>query len=69
VLLNQPEQFATTVTEKLLMYALGRTLDYYDAPAVRKIVHDAAPNNYRWSSLISGIINSTPFQMRRSAEP
>jgi len=45
VLLRQPEQFATTVTEKLLTYALGRTVDYYDAPTVRKIVRDAAPND------------------------
>jgi mono/diheme cytochrome c family protein len=68
VLLRQPEQFSTVVTEKLLTYALGRQIDYYDAPAVRKIVREAAPN-YRWSSLIYGIINSTPFQMRRSPEP
>ena len=69
MLLRKPEQFATTVTEKLLMYALGQRLDYYDAPAVRKIVRDAAPDNYRWSALITGIIESTPFQMRRPPEP
>jgi Protein of unknown function (DUF1585)/Protein of unknown function (DUF1588) len=66
---SKPELFTTVVTEKLLTYALGRRLEYYDEPAIRKIVRDAAPNDYRWSSLISGIIHSTPFQMRRSPEP
>jgi mono/diheme cytochrome c family protein len=69
VLLSKPEQFVTTVTEKFLTYALGRGIEYYDAPAVRKIVRDAAATNYRWSSLITGIVNSNPFQMRRSREP
>ena len=66
-LLHDPERFATTVTEKLLTYALGRGLGYYDAPAVRAITRDAAENDYSFSSLIIGIINSTPFQMRRSS--
>jgi len=66
VLLSKPEQFVTTVTEKLLTYALGRGVEYYDAPAVRKILREAAPSNYRWSSIILGIVNSAPFQMRRS---
>ena len=52
LLLEQPDQFPRTVTEKLLAYALGRRLDYYDRPAVRKIVRDAAASDYRWSSLI-----------------
>ena len=64
--LNRPELFVSTTTEKLLTYALGRGLDYYDAPAVRKIVRDAHNNDFRFSSLIVGIVNSTPFQMRRS---
>ena len=68
VLLSKPEQFVSTVTEKLLTYSLGRGLDYYDAPAVRRIVREAALNEYRWSSLILGIVKSTPFQMRRSRE-
>jgi uncharacterized protein DUF1592/uncharacterized protein DUF1588/uncharacterized protein DUF1585/uncharacterized protein DUF1587/uncharacterized protein DUF1595/cytochrome c len=68
VLLRQPDQFVATVTEKMLSYSLGRRVEYYDAPAVRKIVRDAAPNGYRWSSIILGIIKSTPFQMRRSSE-
>jgi mono/diheme cytochrome c family protein len=66
LLLSQPEQFPRTVTEKLLSYALGRRLEYSDEPAVRKIVRDAAAGNYRWSSLILGIVESPPFLMRRS---
>jgi mono/diheme cytochrome c family protein len=62
----QKEQFVRAVTEKLLTYALGRGLEYYDAPAIRKIVRGAAADNYRWSSLIEGIVNSAPFQMRRA---
>jgi hypothetical protein len=66
ILLSRREQFVTTFTERLLTYALGRGVEYYDQPAVRKIVRGAAPGDYRWSSLISGIVQSTPFQMRRS---
>jgi len=65
-LLNRPEIFAGVLTEKLLTYALGRGLEYYDMPAVRKILRDAQADNYRFSSIIFGIVNSTPFQMRRS---
>ena len=54
------------MTEKLLAYALGRRLDYYDRPAVRQIVRDAAAHDYRWSSLILGIVNSPTFLMRGS---
>jgi hypothetical protein len=61
LLLNQPEQFPRTVTEKLMAYALGRRLEYYDKPAVRKIVRDAAAQQYRWSSLIMGIVESPAF--------
>jgi hypothetical protein len=68
VLLEHREQYLRTLTEKLLTYALGREPEYYDAPAIRKIVRDAAPGEYRWSSLILQVIKSTPFQMRRSAE-
>ena len=67
-LLSRRDQFAGTVTTKLLAYALGRGLEYYDAPTVRRILRDAAPNEYRWSSLILGIVKSTPFLMRRSAQ-
>ncbi|MCU1335736.1 MAG: hypothetical protein JWO19_1317 [Bryobacterales bacterium] len=65
-LLKEPEQFPRTVTEKLMAYALGRRLEYYDQPAVRKIVHDAAAKQYRWSSLIVGIVDSPGFLMRTS---
>jgi hypothetical protein len=67
-LLNRPEQLVHTVTEKMLVYALGRGLEYYDGAAVRKIIKEARDDDYRWSSLILGIVNSIPFQMRRSAE-
>jgi len=66
ILLKHPDQFATVVIEKLLTYALGRGIEYYDEPAVRKIVRASAPTDYRWSSLILGIVRSEPFQMRRS---
>ena len=65
-LLSRPELFVTTTTEKLLTYALGRGLEYYDDAAVRKIVGEARDRDYRFSSIILGIVNSTPFQMRRS---
>jgi hypothetical protein len=57
------EDFARTLTAKLLAYAIGRGIEYYDQPAVRKIARDAAANDYRWSSIIAGIVNSTPFTM------
>jgi hypothetical protein len=65
ILLSKREQFVATVTEKLLTYGLGRGIEYYDMPAIRKIVRDAAPGEYRWSSIILGITRSTPFQMRK----
>jgi cytochrome c5 len=66
-LLRRPELFAATMTEKLLTFALGRGVEYYDAPAVRKIVREAQPGGYRFSSLVLGIVKSAPFQMRRSS--
>lgn len=66
-LLKQPEKFAGTVTEKLMIYALGRGLAYYDMPTIRTIVRESARNNYRFSSLIVGVVKSTPFQMRVKA--
>jgi hypothetical protein len=59
------DEFVTTVTEKLLTYALGRGLETYDAPAVRAIMREAAKDNYRLPALISAVINSKPFQMRK----
>ena len=66
LLLDQPDQFPRTVTEKLLAYALGRRLEYYDRPTVRTIVRDAATHDYRWSALILGIVESPAFLMRAS---
>ena len=66
VLLSQPERFVTTVTEKLMTYALGRGVESYDMPAIRRIVRDAAPGGYTLSALVSGVITSVPFQMRRA---
>ena len=60
------DRFVATLTEKMLTYALGRGLEYYDAPSVRAIVRDAAGEDYRFTSLIRGIVQSAPFQMRRS---
>ena len=63
--LNRPELFVTTLTEKLLTYGLGRGLEHYDAPAVRAITRTARAKDYRFSSVVLGIVNSTPFRMRR----
>ncbi len=64
--LSRPDLFVTTMTEKLMTYALGRGLEYYDAPAVRDITRSAKARDYRFSSVVLGIVNSTPFVMRRS---
>ena len=66
VLLERSEQFVETVTEKLLTYALGRGIEHYDRPVIRAIVRAAAADDYRWSSLLLGIVESTPFRMRRT---
>jgi hypothetical protein len=66
ILLNKKDQFVTTATERLLTYALGRGVEPFDMPAIRRIVRDAAVGDYRWSSLILGIVKSVPFQMRRA---
>ena len=68
ILRTHADDFLTTVTEKLLTYALGRGLDAADAPAVRRIKRDAAPANYRFASLVQGIVRSTPFQMRMAQD-
>ena len=65
-LVRKPEMFVSTLVEKLLTYSLGRVFEHYDAPSVRKVVHDSRAENYRFSSLIVGIVESKPFQMRRS---
>ena len=68
-LVEKPERFATTMAERLLTYALGRGLEPYDAPAVRKIVSTAAADDYRIQSLIVGVARSYPFVMRRASSP
>ena len=64
VILGHPDQFVRTMTEMLLTYGLGRGLEDYDMPVVRSIVRDAAGKNYKFSSLVLGIVKSVPFQMR-----
>jgi len=66
VLLSRKDQFIRTVTERLLTYALGRGVEPTDMPAIRKIIRNAASNDYRWSSLIMRVVTSVPFQMRRA---
>jgi Protein of unknown function (DUF1592)/Protein of unknown function (DUF1588)/Protein of unknown function (DUF1585)/Protein of unknown function (DUF1587)/Protein of unknown function (DUF1595)/Planctomycete cytochrome C len=66
-LLSRPENFVSTLTTKLMIYALGRGLDARDMPQMRAIVHDAARNDYRFSSLILGVVRSTPFRMNTAA--
>ena len=63
---RRPELFASTLAEKLMVFALGRGLEASDAPAIRRIVRDAAANDFRFSTLILGVVQSTPFTMRRS---
>jgi mono/diheme cytochrome c family protein len=65
-LLRKPELFVGTLTEKLMTYALGRGLEYYDAASVREIVHNARAQDHRFSSLVLGIVSSDPFMMRMS---
>src|SRR6185369_7432283 len=65
-LASQRDAFLNTLTERLLTYALGRGVEYFDMPAVRQIVRGAGTSDYRWSALVLGIVKSTPFQMRRA---
>ncbi|HLI84381.1 MAG TPA: DUF1592 domain-containing protein [Bryobacteraceae bacterium] len=66
---GRPNAFVTVITEKMLTYALGRGLEPYDMPVVRKIVRKAAQNDYRLSTVVLGIVESAPFQMRTKLEP
>lgn len=66
LLLERPDDLVGTITEKLMRYALGRGLEYYDMPEVRAVVRTASEDDYSWSSVILGVIESTPFQMRRT---
>ena len=68
LLLKDPERFVSAVTEKLLMYAVGRNIQYYDRPEIRAIVRDAAREDYSFAALISGIVRSVPFRMRMAPD-
>ena len=68
-LAKHPDQFAQTVTERLMMYALGRNIEAYDMPAIRTIARDAAKSNNRFSSLVLGIVKSSAFQMSKAEAP
>jgi len=63
-LLARSDEFVSALTEKLLIYAIGRGLESFDMPAIRAITRQAASADYRWSSLMAGIVKSVPFQMR-----
>jgi hypothetical protein len=63
-LLSRSDAFATNAAEKLFTYALGRPVQYFDMPAIRSVVHRAAQNNYRFSSLVLGVVSSDAFQMK-----
>ena len=67
-LLDNTESFVGVVTEKLMVYALGRTLEYYDGPTARQIVRDAAAHDYKWSSIVLGVVRSPAFLMRTASE-
>ena len=64
-MLDRREAFVATAAEKLLTYALGRRIEYLDMPAVRAIARDTARDDNRFSALVTGIVKSTPFQMKR----
>jgi mono/diheme cytochrome c family protein len=64
LILKDPQRFVGAVTNKLLMYGIGRNVQYFDAPAVRKIVREAAAENYKFDDLVLGVVQSAPFQMR-----
>jgi predicted GTPase len=68
LLTDHRDEYLQAVAEKLLTYALGRGLEYYDKPTVRAIVREATRDNYRLSSLIAAVVTSVPFEMRRASE-
>ncbi len=68
-LMKRSDQFVQTMTEKMMIYALGRTLEPYDMPTIRKIVRDAAPGKYKFSSIVMGIAASAPFQQSEVPQP
>jgi mono/diheme cytochrome c family protein len=66
VLVGHREEFVETVTEKLLTYAIGRGVEYYDKPVIRAVLREARASDYRWSALVTAVVNSAPFQMRKA---
>ena len=66
LLLRDPERFVAAVAQKMLMYGIGRNVQYFDAPGVRKIVHDSAASDYKFSALVLGVAKSDAFQMRKA---
>jgi hypothetical protein len=68
VLLKKQDMFVENFTERLLTYALGRGVEEYDYAALRKIAREAAADNQKWSSVVLGIVKSTPFRMRRTSD-
>jgi hypothetical protein len=67
-LAKKPDQFVQNMTQKLMTYSLGRSVEYFDMPTVRKIVRDSAKDNYKFSSIVLGIVKSIPFQAQRAPE-
>jgi hypothetical protein len=67
-LMKRPQQFVGTFTERLLSYSLGRSVAYYDMPTVREIVRNGAADNYRFSAIVMGVVESVPFQYRKTPE-
>jgi hypothetical protein len=65
-ILKQPEMFVRTLTQKLMTYGLGRAVEWHDRPLVRGIAREAAKQNYRFSSIVLGIVKSAPFQMKKA---
>jgi hypothetical protein len=68
-LTRRPEQFPTTVTKRLMMYALNRETEYYDMPQVRKIVHEAASTHYSFAAIVKGVVNSDSFRRQAADTP
>ena len=66
--MKRPGQFVGTFTERMLAYALGRSVAYYDMPTIRAIVRQSAAENYRFSSVVLGVVESVPFQFRKTPE-
>ena len=67
LILSRRREFVENLTGKLLTYAVGRGVEHYDMPAIREIMREAAPSDYRWSALVLAIVKSRPFRMKRSA--